>query len=256
MTAVDDRPASPAGAAPVARRVPWWLIPFAVYCVGFALFGFVRFIGFDQSQSFALPPRPQFPFQYPLLALHVIFGAVAMAVCWLQVWPWFRDNHPRAHRRIGWVYYCLGVIPSGLLSIPVAVLSSAGQSLRMSLFSLGVLWLLTTFLGLRAVRQRRFGDHERWMKRNVALTTSIITARPIFVLNFYGLQLLAPHTYPADGRLTFTESYSTGIWGSVLVHLVVVEWLVLRPRRQARRAARRHAASRALPESAVPESTA
>jgi hypothetical protein len=235
VTAVESEPEVSSNRTAEPKRRQWWVLLFAIYCVGFALFAFVRFIGFDQSLSTALPPRPEFPFQYPLLALHVIFGSIAMSLAWLQVWPWFRNNHPKIHRRIGWVYFLGGVIPSGLLAIPVAALSSAGQSLRMALTSLGVLWLVSTFLGFRAALQGRYDIHQRWMLRNVALTTSIITARPIFMLNFFGLQALLPDTYPADARHTFTESFSTGIWGSVLLHLVIVEWVVLRPRRRARR---------------------
>ncbi|WP_380728503.1 DUF2306 domain-containing protein [Saccharothrix hoggarensis] len=190
------------------------------------------------SQSTALPPRPEVPLQYPLLALHVIFGSVAMVTAPFQVWPWLRNSRPKVHRRIGLVYYFGGVIPSGILAIPTAVFVSAGQSLRMALFTLGVLWLFTTYVGFRAALQGRYDDHRRWMVRNVALTTSIITARLMFMANFFGIQMLAPDTYPADARWTFTEAYSAGIWGGLVVHLIIAEWISLRPRRRARRATR------------------
>ncbi len=244
MTAVDDQPsaqpevrdARPRRAESAWRR-QWWVLLFAIYCVGFAIYGAYRYVTFDVSQSRALPPRADVPFQYPMLAAHVLTGAVAISLGWLQVWPWLRDNHPRIHRRIGWVYFLAGVFPSGLLAVGVAILSTAGQSTRMALFSLGILWLTTTIAGFVAALQGRYDDHRRWMVRNVALTTSIVTARPIFFANFYVIQWWLSPTYAKEPFVQFTQAYATGIWGSVLLHLVIVEWFVLRPRRRQRRAA-------------------
>jgi len=141
------------------------------------------------------------------------------------------------------VYFLAGVIPSGLLSLPVAALSTAGQSLRMSLFTLGILWLGTTILGFRAALQRKIADHQKWMLRNVALTTVIITARPIFFVNLYGISWLLPDTYSVDSVQTFNEAFATGIWGAFVVHLVFVEWFVLRSRPRLSNSARRRRSS-------------
>jgi Predicted membrane protein (DUF2306) len=221
-----------------AWRRQYWVGLLAVYCIGFAIYGATRYAEFDPARSRSVI-RDDVPFHFPLLAVHVLTGAIALCLCWLQVWPWLRTTHPRIHRRIGYVYFLAGVVPSGLLSLPVAALSTAGQSLRMSLFTLGVLWLSSTVMGFVAIRARRYDDHRRWMLRNVALTTAIITARPIFFVNLYGISWLLPDTYPLDARLTFNESFATGIWGAVIVHLVFVEWFVLKRGRRDRPARRR-----------------
>lgn len=241
MTVLDSHEAvggtQPGAADPGRRkgavRRHLWLVLLAVYCLGFGLFAFVQFIGFDQTAA-TVTTRPDVAVHFPMLAVHVLFGSVAMCLAWLQVWPWLRENRPRTHRRIGLVYLFAGAIPSGLLAIPVAILSTSGQSYRVSLLALALLWLTTTFFGYRAVRQGRYADHRRWMLRNVALTTAIITARPFFAANFFGLSALLPETYPMSEQLTYTESLSTGMWSAVLLHLIIVEWLLLRPKRSAR----------------------
>jgi hypothetical protein len=214
---------------PTARRLPFWVVVMGVICVGFAVYGEYRYITFDPSMARTLP-RPGSGIQYPLLSLHILFGAIAISLCWLQVWPWLRDNHPTAHRRIGWTYLLLGVFPSGLLAIPVAILVAEGHSVRVAFLTLATLWLTSAVLGLRATLQRRFADHRVWMFRNVALTTSIITMRP---LSYGALAILSswlPQTYPANSLATVIQMEDAGFWAAIVIHLVVVEWIILRRR--------------------------
>jgi hypothetical protein len=225
---------------------------FAIYCVGFAIYGESHYLTFNPALSRALPARADVPFQYPLLALHVGFGAIAILLAPVQVWPWLRERHPKVHRRIGLVYFLAGVFPAGILAVGVAILSSAGQSTRMALLTLAVLWLSTTVAGFRAALQGRYDDHRRWMVRNVALTTSIVTARPIFFANFYAISWWASPTYADEPFTQFTQAYATGIWLATIIHLVIAEWVILRPRRRARRVpAQRATASPAAPVALV-----
>jgi hypothetical protein len=214
-----------------AWRQQYWVALLAIYSIAFAIYGESPYITFNVELSRALPPRPNVPFQYPLLALHVLTGAIAICLGWLQVWPWLRNNHPKVHRRIGWVYFMAGTFPAGLLAIASAILTSAGQSTRLALLTLGVLWMSTTIAGFTAVLQGRYADHQKWMLRNVALTTSIVTVRPIFWATLYGTNWLLHGTYGPQQRELFTEAYSTGIWGGLIVHLIIVEWFI-QPRRR------------------------
>jgi len=157
---------------------------------------------------------------------------VAMSLCWLQVWPWLRDNHPRIHRRIGLTYLFAGVFPAGLLAFPVAILTTAGQAVRAALFTLAVGWLFVSVAGFRAALRGRYDLHRRWMLRSVALTTSIITLRLIYYSFHFLTTHTLRHTYENQPRLVVTEAYSTSIWLSIALHLVFVEWVLLRPRRR------------------------
>lgn len=237
MTTI-DRGVEAAGArrAP-ARRPRWvrelWVIPFAVYCLGFAIWGGYRYVTLDPELS-RVPLRPEVPLHYALLSTHVLTGMVAAALAWLQVWPWLRENHPVVHRRIGWVYYVLGVFPSVVLAFPVAVFTPAGQAIRLVLIAMSALWAITAVAGFRAVIQRRYEDHRRWMYRNVAMTTTIITSRWVGMLGIEVTLALLPETYGPQQRLLFEGMNSTALWTAIVVHLLFVEWVVLRPRRRRR----------------------
>ena len=220
-------PAAPAPPAPARRRRPWWLYLLAFLCITFSVMSFVRIVLQDQSLAMRIPYE-----QYQWLALHVAFGSVALMLAWMQVWPWLRTTHPRLHRRIGWTYFLLGAIPSALLAIPVSLIAGVGHAYRTSLFTLGVLWLATTWFGLRSAVRGDHATHRRWMLRNIACATAIVSARPLTVLHWFGLAGIDPAHYPFEGDLTYVEAMTAAMWGAVVLHLVIVEWWLLRPRRQ------------------------
>jgi len=67
---------------------------------------------------------------------------------------------------------------------------------------------------------------------HVALTTSIVTV-PAAVLGDAVRHELAAAQYlrPAAAEL-FTQAYTTGIWGALVVHVIIVEWLIQPNRRR------------------------
>jgi uncharacterized membrane protein YozB (DUF420 family) len=216
-----------------------WVGLFAVYCIGFGVYGESAYATLNHKMS-RVTTRPDVPAHYPLLVLHVLAGFIAICLAWCQVWPWLRETHPRVHRRIGWVYYTAGVFPSCLLAFPVAILTPAGQAVRSVLLVIAVLWTTTVVAGFRAVMQRRYEDHRRWMLRNVALTTTIVTSR---ILSWWFVDWTndwLPDTYGHQVVLTATSMSATGLWAALVLHLGYVEWYLLRPRK--RRAPVRRAA--------------
>lgn len=167
--------------APASRpAVRWWrrpwVAPLAVVAVVFIAFSLPPYATFDAAAS-RVPAPGFFPPHFPLLALHVIFGSIAMLTCCLQIWPWFRARYPKAHRWTGRGYVVGGVLPGGLLALVVGAATPFGHVARASDVLLALLWLGCTIAGWRMARQRRFADHRRWMVRSFALTMSIITNR-------------------------------------------------------------------------------
>ncbi|WP_181795180.1 DUF2306 domain-containing protein [Streptomyces sp. WELS2] len=221
---------------PANRTTPRWLreswvVLFAVYCIGFGIYGEAKYATFSREMS-RVPVRPDVPAHYPLLAIHVLTGFIAICLAWCQVWPWLRETRPQLHRRLGWVYYLFGVFPSCLLAFPVAILTPAGQAVRSVLLVLAVMWTVTVVAGFRAILQHRYEDHRRWMLRNVALTTTIVTSR---ILSWWFVSWtdgLLPDTYEHQPLLTFTSMSATGLWTALLLHMSFVEWYLLRPRRR------------------------
>jgi uncharacterized membrane protein YozB (DUF420 family) len=206
---------------------PWWrrpwIAPLAAISVAFVALSLPPYLTGDPSRS-RVPPN--FPGHYPLLVAHVLFGSVALLTACLQIWPWLRRHHPIAHRRIGRAYVFAGVLPAGLIALPIGALSPFGPVARASNVVMGALWLAFTITGWRMARQRRFAEHRRWMIRSFTLTASIITNRawgPIAYL------VLAPSLATAFGGneqlLRWTVAGITTWLGWVLPLLFAEWWL-------------------------------
>ncbi|SDD09362.1 DUF2306 domain-containing protein [Actinokineospora iranica] len=161
------------------RRSWWprpWVAPLGAVIVVFLAFSLPPYLGLDAGRS-RVPAPEGFAAHYPVLLVHIGFGPVAMVSGFLQVWPWFRGRFPRAHRRLGRVYVFAGVLPAAVAGFVVGVVSPFGPVARVSAMVLAPVWFVTTVVGYRRARQRRFGEHREWMIRSFALTVSTITNR-------------------------------------------------------------------------------
>ncbi|OLR95035.1 DUF2306 domain-containing protein [Actinokineospora bangkokensis] len=229
-------PAAPSG-APAARKTWYrrpWVVPLGALVLFFLAMSLPRYLTLDPARS-QVPAPPGFPWHYPVLVAHILFGTVAMVTAFLQVWPWFRQRFPVAHRRVGRVYVLGGVLPAGLAGLAVGAVSPFGPMTRVGDVLLAALWLGSTAAGFRHGRARRFAEHRVWMVRSATLTFSIILNRliaPVAAL------LLAPRVDSAFGGSELAMVQTVGAlsaWlGWVLPLLVVEWWLTSGPR--ARRA--------------------
>ncbi|MFD9945585.1 DUF2306 domain-containing protein [Nonomuraea sp. NPDC059023] len=220
---------------PAPQRVRWWrrpwIAPLAVVAVVFLAFSLPPYATFDEGGS-RVPAPDFFPPHFPLLALHVIFGSIAMITCCLQIWPWFRGRYPTVHRYTGRVYVLAGVLPAGLLGLVVGAATPFGHVARASNVLLALLWLGCTLAGWRMARQRRFTDHRRWMIRSFALTMSIITNRlwGALIVMFVPLESLGS-TPEQIGQTV--AGLST--WVGWVLPLLFAEWWLDRPAARRRR---------------------
>ena len=205
-----------------------WILPLAAVVVLFVAFSLPPYLSLDPARS-RVPTPAGFPAHYPLLVAHVIFGSVALLTAVLQVWPWLRQRHPAAHRRIGRVYVFGGVLPAGLLGLPVGAFGPFGPVARASNVLLAVVWLTATVTGYRMARRRRYADHRRWMIRSFALTASIITNR---IWGVAAYLLLAPQlatTFHGDEVLFSWTIAGLSTWLGWVGTLLVAEcWLEAR----------------------------
>lgn len=237
MAIVTDAPDIVPATTPISRaltRRRWWrrpwIVPLIVLAIAFLAFSWPPYLTLDPAQS-RIPQPAGFAAHYPLLVAHVFFGSVAMLTCCLQIWPWFRQRHPIAHRRIGRVYVLGGVLPAGILGLTIGALSPYGPVLRVSNVLLATLWLAFTLMGFRMARQRRFAEHRRWMVRSFALTMSIVTNRVWVVLAVIALSPRLATTFGGDEtRLVHTIAGLAG-WLGWTTTLLFTEWW-LRGRRR------------------------
>ncbi|TMR12980.1 DUF2306 domain-containing protein [Nonomuraea turkmeniaca] len=231
-------------ASPTRRSGPrWWrrpwVAPLAVVAVAFVAFSLPPYLSMDPSQS-RVPAPDFFPPHFVVLSLHVVFGSIAVITCCLQVWPWFRARHPRAHRIVGRVYVFAGCLPGGLLALVVAVATPFGPVAGASSVVLALLWLGCTLAGWRMARQRRFVDHRRWMIRSFALTMSIITNRLWTVVFVITLAPQLDQTYNGDQAMVAGTIAGLSAWLGWVLPLMLAEWWLERgdAAKRRRRAAR------------------
>ncbi|WP_084485635.1 DUF2306 domain-containing protein [Nocardia beijingensis] len=223
----------PTRQSPRLAHTSWWqrprVGPLLVLVFAFVAFSLPPYLTFDRSLSRV--PDPGFALHYPLLVVHVICASTAILSCGFQVWPWFRGRHPRLHRIIGRAYVFAGVLPAGLAGVVIGATSPFGPVARVSNVMLALLWLITTLAGLRAARERRFGDHRRWMIRSFALTLSIMLNRVLGAILFLLLNPLLDTTFHGDETLLVQTIAGIGTWLGWTSSLLIAQWwLDRRPR--------------------------
>ena len=222
------------------------MIPIAVVLLAFVAFSLPPYLTFDPAKSRLPATREGWPLFYPLLVAHILFGSVALLAGCLQIWPWFRRRHPRAHRWIGRTYVFAAVVPADIAVFGVAPWSSTGFVSQVGNTMLALLWLPITIAGFRMARQRRFVEHREWMLRSYALTTSIVVNRLWAVLLIVVLLPQLDTTFGGDENAMINTAANASVWLSWVVNLLVVEWWLQRGR--ARRLQRRE---RSLPNEPV-----
>jgi uncharacterized membrane protein YozB (DUF420 family) len=198
-----------------------WIAPLAVLAIAFLAVSLPPYLSGDPARS-RVPAS--FPLHYPILVAHVLFGSVALLTACLQIWPWFRRRYRVAHRRIGRAYVFAGVMPAGLLALPMAALSPFGPVARASNVLLASLWLAFTVTGYRMARQRRHAEHRRWMIRSFALTFSIITNRIWGPLAYFALAGELDAQFGGNEQLLRWTIAGISTWLGWVIPLLCAEW--------------------------------
>jgi uncharacterized membrane protein len=162
------------------------------------------------------PPIVANAFARPFLIIHVIGGVTALLVGPLQFVRPIRARVPAFHRATGRIYVaaCAVAAPSGFV---LALGSTAGPVAGFGFAIPAILCALFTYLGCRAVVERRFQDHADWMLRSYAVIATAIT-----------LRLLIPAAAFLD--FDFLAAYRVNSWLAWIMNLVLVEYSIRRNR--------------------------
>lgn len=128
-----------------------------------------------------------------LLAAHIFTGVACMLLGGWQFWPAFRQRFMRLHRLIGGIY---------VLTVPISVLLAFAYlsvtpphrlytqlTAWVALWLFGALALLSVFMAVRALRQKRIHEHMGFM----ALSFACMLVAPMLRLNWVALAWLFPH---------------------------------------------------------------
>lgn len=146
------------------------------------------------------------------LLIHAAAALVALAVGPFQFSVRLRRRSPRAHRRLGYVYFA-GVFVGGTAGLVSATGAEGGLSSRTGFFLLGLCWLASAWKALGAIRRGDVAAHRQWMVRNFALTFAAVT-----------LRLWLPALVAASG--SFEEAYRTVAWLCWVPNAIVAEFLL------------------------------
>jgi len=159
------------------------------------------------------------------LYVHIAGGAVALLAGPSQFSRRLRNRARTLHRALGRVYFG-AVALAALAALVIAPWNSAGLVGVLGFGSLGVLWLWTGALALRAIRRRDVEVHQAWMIRNYALTFAAPTLRLWLVLLITAQ--VASSGGVLDPELAFSRAYVVVPFLCWVPNLVVAEWLIRR----------------------------
>ncbi|MFD0203560.1 MULTISPECIES: DUF2306 domain-containing protein [Saccharothrix] len=208
-------------------KVQWfrrpWVAPFAFVVSVFVAFSLPPYLTLDPALS-RVPEAEGYSWHYAVLVAHVVFGSVAILTCVVQVWPWFRQRYPVAHRVVGRVYVFGGVLPGGVTAVAIGAVSPFGPLNQAGNVLMGTLWLVFTVVGFRMARQRRFVDHRRWMIRSFALTASIMSNRIWAVVAAITLSPQLDTTFGGSEVALLQTVSGLAAWLGWVVPLLIAEW--------------------------------
>jgi uncharacterized membrane protein YozB (DUF420 family) len=198
-----------------------WVAPLALLTMIFIGYAVPPYLSLDPARA-RIQPMPPHASYYPLLVTHIFLGSVALLAACIQVWPWLRRSRPAIHRWSGRVYATAALTASICVMI-ISPMGLNGANQRVANTMLALLWFGTTLAGYRAIRQRRFADHRRWMLRSVALAFSIVAFRFWMIAIF---AVVVPEVFTGGDVDTAALDQAIGLtsWVSWVINLLIAEW--------------------------------
>ncbi len=115
---------------------------------------------------------------------HITFGGIALLIGWLQFSKRIRVRYTKLHRNIGKTYV-VSVLISGICGLVIALDATGGVISILGFLSMGIIWLATSLLGFRMIRQGNVELHEKFMIFSYATCFSAVTLRiflPLLVM--------------------------------------------------------------------------
>ncbi|MCT2581957.1 DUF2306 domain-containing protein [Actinophytocola gossypii] len=202
--------------------------------VAFLAVSLPPYVTLDPANSL-VPINVRVALHYPMLLGHILFGTITLATVCVQLWPWLRRTHPKAHRISGRTYVFAGMLPSCALALAVVPLGELNPLGAIGASVWAVIGLVTTLRGYAAGRARHTRDHRRWMLYSFAAAMGIVTGRVLF---------LAVPAIPGVPHAPEVIHPLAGFWLGWMVNLAVAYWWLHRRPARVRRSRARARANR------------
>jgi uncharacterized membrane protein len=155
--------------APTSVQQAFLLLLVAVTAPVFLVVEVPLLLGLDQAWSARTRPYSW------MLHLHAACGVLALFTGPFQLVTAVRENYPRLHRVLGYVYLAATVIAAPV-AIWIAVFHIEPAE-RLASVAQALLWLFTTLAALLAIRATDVRTHRLWMARSYALTFTFVIVR-------------------------------------------------------------------------------
>ena len=152
---------------------------------------------------------------------HITLGGLALLIGWLQFSNKLRIKKTELHRTIGKIYL-ISVFISGICGLFIALYATGGIISILGFFSLGLIWLTTTFLGFKAIKKGNIELHEKFMIFSYAACFAAVT-----------LRVWLPLLTIAMGE--FNSAYRIVAWLCWVPNIIVAYLIVRNKRTQTKR---------------------
>ena len=108
--------------------------------------------------------------------VHIFFGGLALLIGWLQFIKKLRIRNIKLHRGIGKIYV-VSVLISGICGLYIAFFSTGGITSTVGFSSLALIWIISTFLGYKSIKNGKIKLHEDLMIYSYAACFAAVTLR-------------------------------------------------------------------------------
>ena len=109
--------------------------------------------------------------------LHITGAMFALAVGPFQFLTGLRTKYKKIHRNIGYIYVLGILLFAGPAGFFMSFYASGGLGAKIAFGVLSVLWVWTTWMGIKTIIQKKVLEHQAWMIRSYALTFAAVTLR-------------------------------------------------------------------------------
>jgi uncharacterized membrane protein len=124
--------------------------------------------------------------EYPVVTrLHVVLGAVYLALAIPQFAPAVRARRPFLHRVLGRTAAAAGAVAGATALVMMTLFPFSGPVTLLVAGPFAALFVLALARGVWLARKGRTAEHREWMIRAFAIGTAIATMRLLFVPAFF-----------------------------------------------------------------------
>ena len=151
---------------------------FALSCISIGLYPIIYFVidrhfGLLSSKS---PELLSYLIWNGAFYGHIVLGGIALLIGWTQFSSRLRSKRMDLHRTIGKIYFIM-VLISGICSIYLAYYATGGIMSQLGFGSLGIIWISTSIMAMRAIKARDIKRHENFMILSYAACFAAVTLR-------------------------------------------------------------------------------